>query len=355
MDSIWNDVKSYFGDGHVVYSSPIRFNIHCCHLKPLLARSNSTYYGVDINEDTMLLFSAMGDTCAPPCSCKGIVELCRHIDDYIQTAPSTHSNDFSIHTGKGDESVDEVCRYAMRDSLQWWANWHGSLDNHYWKHLYIAFSTISDDVMIPPQYLIDGSFQLLGNSLSDLLAGLHSEKVHPDDVTFMEKCLLRQYILQYLEKVDPRLRARVLSNSTLMTQFRTITANTHGAAVALLAARDTRSLGTADTAVEMASMCDALSMDIAKEALGVLQGEETETVAGDRTQLKRELRWLYVRCLESLDSHSSAPLLRRFATSGLHFVPIMDRYRERLAGMRFPLSIPLRRRVDSYIAADTAS
>lgn len=50
-----------------------------------------------------------------------------------------------------------------------------------------------------------------------------------------------------------------------------------------------------DTAVEMTAMRDALSMYMAKEVLGVLRGETTETVTGSRAQLKKESRWLYVR------------------------------------------------------------
>ena len=350
MDFMWHDVQTYFGDGYIALSSPIRFNVHCCRLNPLSARNNNIFFGVEINEQMMPLFSALGDTCRPACSCGRIEKLCTHISDYIKTAPSSYIDDYSLHTAKGDTSVDEASMYAMRDSLQWWAHWHGSLENHHWKHLYIAFSTIPDDVMIPPQHLVNDSFRLLGNSLSDVLAGLRSENVHPDDITFLKMCLWRQYILQYLEKADPELRTVLLSNTTAMTQFRTITANTHGAAVALLAARGAKSLGTEDAAVEMAAICDALSMDMAKEALGVLRGENTETVAGNRELLKSELRWMYVRCIEFLDLQPSAPLLRRFATSGLHFVPIMDRYRERLKGIRIPFSHSLRRKLDSYIA-----
>ncbi|KAF2807548.1 uncharacterized protein BDZ99DRAFT_489810 [Mytilinidion resinicola] len=293
MNSIWQDIKLFFGDGFVARSSPIQFNTHCCNLKQPSTQNDNVYYGVEINEDAMPLFSALGDTCAPSCSCLEIKEFIKHIEDFIQTASSTHVNDYSLHTGKNDTSVDDTY----------------------------------------------------------VLAGLRSENVHPDDILFMEKRLWRQYTLQYLEKIDPGLRTRLLSKTILMTQFRTITANTHGAAVALLAARQTKSLGVADTAVEMAAICDAISMDMAKEALGILQGEPTETTARDRKQLGRELRWLYVRCLESLDSHSSASLLRRFATSGLHFVPLMDRYRECLEHVRFPIATPLCRRLDTYIVA----
>ncbi|OJK04738.1 hypothetical protein ASPACDRAFT_49133 [Aspergillus aculeatus ATCC 16872] len=63
-------------------------------------------------------------------------------------------------------------------------------------------------------------------------------------------------------------------------------------------------------------------MDMVKEALGILQGEKTETVAGHRVQLKRELHLVYVRCMEYPQTQPNAHLLRRFASSGLHYVPI---------------------------------
>lgn len=73
--------------------------------------------------------------------------------------------------------------------------------------------------------------------------------------------------------------------------------------------------------------------------LGILQSEKTETVAGDRVQIKRELRWVYVRCMEYLQIQPNTHLLRRFASSGLHYVPMMDRYLERVRGnVRFPIN-----------------
>lgn len=66
-----------------------------------------------------------------------------------------------------------------------------------------------------------------------------------------------------------------------------------------------------------------LKLDMAKEATGV--SEKTETVAGDRVQLKRELRWVYVRCLEYLETDPDMHLVTPYASSGLYYVPMMDR------------------------------
>lgn len=137
--------------------------------------------------------------------------------------------------------------------------------------------------------------------------------------------------------------------TTLMTLWRVLTAGTYGVAVCLLASKGIRPQGQIDHALEMAGVCDAISMDLGKEALGVLQHEPTEAVAGkDREMLKHELRWVFLRALGSLDQDPRGALLRRFATAGLHYVLLNDRYRERVAHVRFPMSPYLRRRIAAY-------
>ncbi|RAK85261.1 hypothetical protein BO79DRAFT_231711 [Aspergillus costaricaensis CBS 115574] len=319
MDGMWHTVKTYFAESN----SLLQFCSHLCELKSYPNKNSNTEYGVDLDEDCMRIFSALGDISRPPY--------------------------YTIHTGKGDTSIEEVCRYVMRDVLQWWANWHGTIAGHRWKHLYIAFTTISDEIAIPPQDLADGSFRFLGNSLADVLEGLRLEGVHPDDIKLLEMYLWRQSIIQYLEKVDPTIREILIGKTTLMTLWRVLTAGTHCAAVFLLTSKGIRPQGQTDHALEMASICDAISMDLGKEALSVLQDEPTETVTGkDREMLKRELRWVYLRALGSLDQDPRGALLRRFATSGFHYVLLNDRYQERVAHVRFPMSPYLRRRIAAY-------
>ena len=157
-------------------------------------------------------------------------------------------------------------------------------------------------------------------------------------------------LTQYFEKVDPEVYRLLKSKTTLMTQYRVHTGNTLGCGALILATDGMVSGGVDDNALEAASIAQCLSMDMAKEALGILQGEKTETVAGDRVQLKRELRWVYVRCMEYLQIQPNAHLLRRFASSGLHYVPMMDRYLERVRGnVRFPINGAKARILEPFI------
>lgn len=139
-------------------------------------------------------------------------------------------------------------------------------------------------------------------------------------------CLWRQMLTQYLEKIDPDLLRLLRGKMSLMAQYRVHTGNTLGCAALVLATEGLQLAGVDDDELEAASIAQCLSMDMAKEALGTLQSERTETVAGDRFQLKRELCWVYARCTEDLQLGRNGRLMCRFASSGLHYVPIVDRY-----------------------------
>ncbi|KAJ6016352.1 hypothetical protein N7540_010943 [Penicillium herquei] len=348
MNHIWQEVKEHFQNSPR-NSNPFRLRNHICDLKKPLTQNDSLRYGLEINEDSMAVFSAIGDTSCPPCNCDDFHELFKHIDSFMQSSSTSFAEDYEIHTRKDDTSSDEVAVYAMRDVLQWWAIWHGSLEHHHWKHMYVVFATLCDDISVPPQDLASGRYRVLGHTFADVLNGLRSEGVHPRDVRELEMLLWRGYIGQYLEKVDPEIRSQLLGKTTLMTQWRVMTANSDSVAILLLAARTRGPHVSSYDAVELASIAICFSMDLGKEALGVLRGEPTEAVAGgNRLQLKRELRWLYARTMESLDIHPSAPIIRQYATSGFIMTHLVDRYRERVRLTRFPLSCTVRNRIDSY-------
>ena len=62
---MWETIKRYFGDGHVLGSAPLRYNIHICEMKRQSTTTNtantgkngSIRYGVEISENAMPLYS----------------------------------------------------------------------------------------------------------------------------------------------------------------------------------------------------------------------------------------------------------------------------------------------------------
>ena len=345
---MWQKVKEYFDDGGRS-SNPWRFRTHLCQMHSQLSQNDNINSGLELNEEAMSIFTSLGDTSRAECHCDDLDELTKSMDDFIQSAPTSHPNDYKLYTAKDEKSVGEAISYAFRDTLQFWAIWHGSLKSHYWKHMYIVFTSCCDDICIPPQDLYSGEFRVLGYSLDNVLDGLLDENVDPDDVQELKMLLWRESIGQYLEKIHPQIRDHLVDQTTMMTPYRVRTANGEGAALVALAAKVAGPLASYYDLVELAGISVCLSMDIAKEGLGILRGEPTETVAGsDRELRKSEIRWLYARTMESLDKQSNAHLLHWFATSGFYLPYYMDRYRERVQHIRVPITTELQHRIESY-------
>ena len=298
--------------------------------------------------------------------------IVQRIDSYLETAPATHPDDYTITSGKDDRTLDDLSLYTMRDVLSWWVQWGGVLQpSDHWKQIYVGFAATTDDVQLPPTAILDnnsnnssnpgGVFRFLGHTWADCKRGLLLQQgegggmgMPPDAVEFLEMCLWRQLLTQYVEKVDPLLGPLLRGKTTLMTQFRVVTANALACAALMLAAHGVVLSGlkaVADGGLEAAAVAQCLGMDMAKEALGVLRGEKTEAVAGgDRALLKRELRWVYVRCMEALETRPNAHVLRRYASSGLHYVAVMDRYLERVRGTaRFPITPAVAAIIEPFI------
>ncbi|OQD73986.1 hypothetical protein PENANT_c194G01948 [Penicillium antarcticum] len=289
----------------------------------------------------MSLLTNFGDTSRAPCICDGLDEQSQKMDEYIQSNPTGHPEGYKLYTTKGDKSLEEAIIHALRDTLQFWAIWHGPLESHRWKHMYIAFTSCCDDICIPPQDLRSGAFRILGHTLTDVLQGLLSEGIHPNDVKKLKMPIWRESIGQYLEKVHPTVRDQPLGKTTMMTQFRMRTANGEGAALLALAARVTGPLSSYYDLVEFAGIGVCLSMDMTKEGLGILRGDPTEIVAGGvREQLKKEIHWLYARTMEFLGKQHHTP--------GFILPYLMDRYWERVTQTRAPTTTDWRRRIKSY-------
>jgi hypothetical protein len=279
-------------------------------------------------------------------ACQAIKILHMIIDATAEMAPLSRTHDYSLCTRMGDTSIDEIAAYSMRDAIQWWEHWYGSLVGNHWKHIYLAFSTIPEDIVIPPQHLLDGTFCLLGNSFSDMLSGLRKENVPEDAIAFMEKCILRQYIAQYIEKQDTEPGRQLGFDTQYRARWRDTLANTYGATTCLLVANKSESLGVISTGIQMTVLMDKLSEKVASNPL----------ITADSLEFRRhrqnpdpEFQEVYSQYLKILDVIPTAPLLSRSVLSGLHVIPHMDGARERVKQTRFPMSTSLHNKVYSYI------
>ncbi|KAJ6450751.1 hypothetical protein C8R45DRAFT_768570, partial [Mycena sanguinolenta] len=164
----------------------------------------------------------------------------------------------------------------------------------------------------------------------------------------------RQFVVQYTEKFDPKLRELLLERTHVMSQIHVVTGNTHGCAALVLAARGVACNDISDQVVEIdrlrKSRTSRMRLFLGKECLGILKGEPTETTEGrDRNWLNAELRWVYARSLDQLDTHEGARYLRRYASAGFLFVALDDRYQERREGRRRRMLTPqMRALIASY-------
>ncbi|KAJ5714377.1 uncharacterized protein N7483_011558 [Penicillium malachiteum] len=266
------------------------------------------------------------------------------IRSVTEVTASFHTKDYSLSSDTVGISIDDLAAHSMRDAIQWWAHWDRSMVDDYWKHIYIAFSTIPEDVAIPPQHLLDGEFRLLGNSLAEMLDGLRKENVSADIIAFMEKCLLQQYLVQYLDKKDPKFSKTIRSDSECRARWRDIMANTYGSTATLMAANKSKSPGLFDTASQMTITMDTLAMELVSNSLIPATVNSQEY----RQCLEPEFRGVYLKYMNLLHMIPTAPLLSRYVSSGLHFIPGMDGARERKKKVRFPMSVSLRNKVRSY-------
>jgi hypothetical protein len=203
---------------------------------------------------------------------------------------------------------------------------------------YIAFSTICDDLCIPPLDLVRGGFRMYGRSAADLAAAMDEQGWGPDGPRALLS-LVRQYVLQYAEKahagVHPRLNE--LAGVWDAVIYRTHTANTYGAAIVVARACET---GPASFAWLMdSSVCDAISMDLCKSAMDVYRQDHHQPTAHDRHEARRQAAYhsLYLDLIDDLVAGGAPDDLVHFGRAGFLFVQLQDRYRERRLGRRLPL------------------
>ncbi|KAK3986581.1 hypothetical protein QBC44DRAFT_401948 [Cladorrhinum sp. PSN332] len=382
---MWQATKSFFElSGNTPGSTPIRYNIHLCDIAP---SSTARSPGIQIHEDSMPLFACLaGGASPPPCTCSDSTAVVARMDQFLSTFNPTnrHPEDNSIHSYKNDTCTHQVQLYAMRDAISWWMHWGQRFERlfarDYWKVIYIAFTTVQDDIQMNPLDVLSGCCKFLGHTFGECLDGLLREGIPPGQVHLLDMLLRRQMMMQYVEKVDPSIWPLLRGRTTLMTMWRILTPNCLGCLIAILhgeagaaeeepeddSESDGASLKTwldghdflSDGISEAAGLTMGLSMDMSKEPMGVLEGEHTEFVKADgkdRDKLRMELNWCYARGIDFLDSQPDGAVhqtVRLYATSGFHFTPNMDRYQERKLGRRVPISEGLGRILAPFVKGE---
>ncbi|WP_338899207.1 hypothetical protein WBG99_29495 [Streptomyces sp. TG1A-60] len=262
---------------------------------------------------------------------------------------------YSDWTKKHDAQAADTVARACRDTIQWMACWCGEdygadpLGLHY-----IAFATVIDDICLPPFDLVDGRFRMYGRSVPDLMRAMDTAGWGRDAVHALLS-LVRQSVFQYAEKMDfcpgdehVGLQA-ALNNSPNMWDgalFRGNTGNAYGTAI--MVARSSATGPVSFPWLMDSAICDCLSMDLCKSALGIYSTDDHQPTSGTyrADERKASYRSIYLDLIDDLVFTGAPEPLVHFGRSGFLFVQIQDRYQERRQGRRFPLAPPMVRELE---------
>ncbi|MDT0452732.1 hypothetical protein [Streptomyces hesseae] len=255
--------------------------------------------------------------------------------------------DYSDWSKKGDATAAASVRYACRDAIQYMANWSGEryADSPVAVH-YTAFAVIVDELCIPPLDLVQGRFRMYGRSAADL-AQVMDEQGWGSDGPQVMLALIRQFMLQYAEKVehasDPgrtRLKAHLNKTPNMWDAliYRTHTANCYGVAIAV-----GRVLGSGPSSFTWlwdSSICNATSMDLCKHPIEIYGYDYQNATASPRFfhQRRTAYRSIYLDLIDDLVASGAPEALVHYGRSGFLFVQTQERYHERRASRRMPLT-----------------
>lgn len=323
------------------------------------------------NKDTVHLFNLMGNNRYVPNTAQThqvntwpLLEAILERADIARSYSTLVYCDYTDWTKKKDSMAQITVESICRDAIQWMANWCGAefaaseVSLHY-----IALIGIVDDICIPPLDIAHDKFCLYGRTCRDLVKTM-VEEGWARDATHVLLSLIRQYLLQYAEKIgfngssiEGGIHASLSQSCQVWdsTVYRTYTANTYGAAVVI--GRVTRSGPLTTTWLIDSAICDAISMDLAKSCLRVYQQDNHIPTTAERQpniytkqglELMREDGYhsIYLDLIDAL-VHSSCPdPLVHFGHSGFLFVQMQDRYLERRAGKRFHIQPAMRKELN---------
>lgn len=271
--------------------------------------------------------------------------------------------DYTDWSKKHARSAGELVTYASRDTVQWLATWMGAAWD--WEPAvahYCAFTTVPDDLCIPPRDLVQGRFRMHGRGVWAVAEALE-QAGWGQDATYMVLVLVRQYLVQYVEKVDrlgsgPEAKAGARTtglHDTLAAAgiwdsvvYRTHTANCWGLAVAIARGYQTgpvMAVWHADS-----SICDALSMDLCKSALGIDAQDDFQPTApaydhDEVSARKSAYHAVYLDLIDDLVQSGAPEPLVHYGRAGFLFVQVNHRYQERRLGRRMAVTATMEKQL----------
>ncbi|MCS7483817.1 hypothetical protein ACFFQW_38410 [Umezawaea endophytica] len=294
------------------------------------------------NKDTADLFLLMGgDGYTPQTSQAHEIEFWSLLRSAVNlldrdTPARLHYTDWSK---KSAHTASELVVHSCRDTIQWMANWCGACfaDQPTALH-YVAFSVVCDDLCIPPLDLVHGHFRMYDRSVAALATALDTEGWGHDGVHVLLS-LVRQYILQYVEKLTSEVHDQLNLGRNIWDAlvYRTHTANTFGAVIAV--ARLSKTGPATQTWLMDSSICDAISMDLCKSALDVYQHDHHRPTAHRTSERHRRTAYhsIYLDLIDDLVSSGAPEPLVHFGRAGFLYVQLQERYQERRTGRRMAL------------------
>ncbi|OTA94609.1 hypothetical protein M434DRAFT_383100 [Hypoxylon sp. CO27-5] len=311
------------------------------------------------NKDTANFFTLMGGEGYKPgipqkhrINFWPIVESVLRKVDHIKSDGGLLFCDYTDWTKKQDSCARMTMEYVCRDSIQWLALWCGTATTALFARL-IALTTLPDDPCIPPLDLFHQRVRMYGRSLRDLVKEM-VEEGWDRDATHVLLSIARQFVLQYIEKVDFEDNAR--SNNGIHAQmgrdeevwdsivYRTHTANTYVASIIVARAAALPEIN--GDWLFCSAVNDAISMDLGKSALRVYQLDNHNPTATfgpkekkQKIQARRQVGYhsIYLDLMDDLVNTGCPEPLVHYASAGFLFVQMHPRYLERSLGFRFPV------------------
>lgn len=298
------------------------------------------------NKDTAALFALMGGVGYTPHTPRSheinLWPLLRAATQRVDHEPPKRHH-YADWSRKNAATASEVIQYVCRDSIQYMGIWCGAeFARHPAAVHYLAFSVLSDDLCVPPLDLVHGQFRMYGRSLADLAAVFDATGWGHDGAHAL-LTLVRQYIVQYVEKTVADIHNRLTALPTVWdsTLFRLHTANSYGVAIMVARIHGTGPVRT--QWLTDSGICNCLSMDLAKSAADIYQHDQYPPTAHPSDEQRRQAAYhsIYLDLMDDLVATGVPEPLVHFGRSGFLFVPLQERYMERALGSRIPLRAPV--------------